>query len=527
MGSSGVRRVELVAALSLAVDVGMGQTIEQGLRSSLVATRLARAAGLTEDDVATAHSVALLQHIGCTAGSDETAAFLGDEIAFRSDAMTVDWGDQGATFRYMLRHVGAGEPAWKRAMRMANLLVRGKEFLAGVDAVCEVAQILSRRMGFPERVQSALWHTFESWDGKGMPGQASGDAIDVGARAARVAEWAEGWWHAGGVEAAVEATGRIRGRTLDAALADCFCDNAHDVLEGLDGDGVWDAVVAAEPGEPASMDHDALDEALRAIADFADQKSRWTFGHSPAVAELAAAAASELRLPAADVVAVRRAGLVHDLGRVGVPNAVWGRAGPLSRDDWERVRLHAYHTERALSRPEALAAVGQIAALHHERLDGTGYHRGAGGSSTPVTARVLAGADVYRALGEDRPHRPARSPEEAAAIVRSEVKAGRLDGDAAEAVLAAAGHARHRRHAPRPGDLTDREVDVLRAISGGQSIRQAAARLGIAPKTVDAHIQRIYTKIGVSTRAGATLFALQHGLLGPATSGDLPMAGAG
>lgn len=515
----------MVAALSLAIDIGMGQPLEQGLRTCLIASRLTRAAGWDDDDVATTHHVALLRHIGCTASSDLTASFLGDEIAFRSGGMTVNWGDQAAGFRFILGNLGQGEPPWVRARRVANMLIHGKEFMAGMDAVCEVAQLLAGRMGFPERVQAALWQVFEAWDGKGMPGRVRGDAIDVAARAVRLAEWAEAWWHVGGTDAAIEAVGRIRGRTLDPDLADLFCSEAADLLERLDSDGVWDAVVASEPGPPTFLVDDELDTALRAVADFADQKSSWTFGHSPAVAELAAAAALELRLPPDDVVAVRRAGLVHDLGRVGVPTGIWGKAGALNRDDWERIRLHAYHTERALTRPAGLARLGAIASLHHERIDGSGYHRGAAAAVTPIAARVLAVADVYRALSEDRPHRPARSPATAADALRHEVRAGRLDGTAADAVLAVAGQPGRRRQTQRPGDLTDREVDVLRAIARGDSIRQAATALAIAPKTVDAHIQHIYTKLGVSTRAGATLFALQYDLLGGGRSGDLPMAG--
>lgn len=268
-----------------------------------------------------------------------------------------------------------------------------------------------------------------------------------------------------------------------------------------------------EPSPGGQLTDAQLDNVLAAVADFTDLKSTYTLGHSRGVADLAAAAGQAVGLPAAEVTTLRRAGLVHDVGRVGVSAGVWGKPAALSRDEWEKVRLHPYYTERILSRPAALATLGQLASMHHERLNGGGYHRAAPGSILSPSARILAAADGYRARTESRPHRPALDPSEAAASLREEVRDGWLDAEAVDAVLQAAGQGGGRRQRARAGGLTDREVEVLALLARGQSIRDIGQTLTVSPKTADAHIQHIYTKLGVSTRAGATLWAVEHGVV--------------
>jgi DNA-binding CsgD family transcriptional regulator len=210
---------------------------------------------------------------------------------------------------------------------------------------------------------------------------------------------------------------------------------------------------------------------------------------------------------------VRHAALLHDLGRVGISNAIWDKPGPLDAAEWERVRLHPYYTERALARAPALAELGELGGAHHERLDGSGYHRRLRAESLPTSARLIAAADVYHALTEDRPYRAAFSGESAAAVLREEVRGGRLDAQAAEAVLEAAGHRAAPGRRAWPAGLTDREVEVLRALARGGSNKAIAQALGLSPKTVGHHVAHVYTKAGVSTRAAATLFAMEHDLL--------------
>jgi DNA-binding CsgD family transcriptional regulator len=316
----------------------------------------------------------------------------------------------------------------------------------------------------------------------------------------------------GGVQAA-EALARTRsGSQFDPVLAGLVAREGEMLLMGLDSVAAWDAVIDAEPALAVQLAGEEVNNALLAIANFVDLKSPYMLGHAAAVAELAAAAGGVLGLGADEQETLRRAGLVHDLGRLGVSNAIWDKAGPLGAGEWERVRFHPYLTERMLRFSEPLAPLGAIALQHRERLDGSGYPRGLAGAAISRAARILGAADAYRAMREPRPYRPARDQDEAAAELRGEVKAGRLDADAVEAVLGAAGHRVSRRR-EGPAGLTPREIEVLRLLARGLSNKQIAASLVIAPKTVGNHIEHIYAKTGASNRAGAGLFAMQQGLL--------------
>jgi HD-GYP domain-containing protein (c-di-GMP phosphodiesterase class II) len=222
-------------------------------------------------------------------------------------------------------------------------------------------------------------------------------------------------------------------------------------------------------------------------------------------------AATDLQLPRPEVDRLRRAALVHALGRAGVPNTIWDKPEALTTGELERMRLYPYYTDRILRRG-SLAGLADLASASHERLDGSGYPRGLGGAALPMSARVLAAADVYDALTSARPHREALPPEQAEEELREQVRAGLLDGDAVAAVLGAAGQGPPQRPTA-PADLTPREVEVLKLIAIGHTTAQVALALGISAKTTDHHIQHIYAKIGASNRSVATLFAMQHGLV--------------
>jgi HD-GYP domain-containing protein (c-di-GMP phosphodiesterase class II) len=218
-------------------------------------------------------------------------------------------------------------------------------------------------------------------------------------------------------------------------------------------------------------------------------------------------------LAAPEAVTLRRAALVHDIGRVAVPVGVWAKPGPLTRGEREQVRLHAYHSERVLDTCPGLRPLARLAGSHGERSDGSGYHRGSRAGDLPAAAWLLAAADCYQAMREHRAHRPALSPQAAADELGRDALAGRLPPDAVQAVLTAAGQPAP--PVPRPAGLSERECEVLSLIARGMATKQVARQLGISPKTCDHHIQRLYRKTGLSTRAGATLFALEHGLVHP------------
>lgn len=507
-----MRLAELVASLSLATDLGMGQPLEHTLRTCLLTVAIGEAAGLNESELSTAYYVALLRWVGCTADAHEAGELFVDEIAARAAFASIDPSRPAEMLGFMRRQVGLGSSLPRRARLLAGGLAAGSEGpRRAFRAHCEVAQRLALRLGLPAAVDHGLGQAFERWDGKGFPQGYRADDITRAARLVTIARDVEVFDRLSGPEGALSLVRERSGRAYDPQLAELFGRAGEEILAGLGGAAPWDAALAAEPGPPLIAA--GIDDACLAMADFTDLKSPYMVGHSRGVAELGEAAAWRLRLPEDEVAAVRRAALLHDLGRVGVPSGIWDKRGPLSAPEWERVRMHPYLTERVLSYSPALASLAPLAGLHHERLDGSGYHRGVAAAGLGLGARILAAADVYQALTEDRPHRPGYGVGEAAEELRREVAAGRLDGDAANAVLEAAGHREPGATPAWPAGLTDREVEVLGHLARGRSNKEIGLELSISHKTVGNHLQHIYEKLDVSTRAGATLFAAEHGLV--------------
>ncbi|SHK06567.1 HD domain-containing protein [Pseudonocardia thermophila] len=455
--------------------------------------------------------VALLAWVGCTADSYELAARFGDDVALRAGTYEVELGSPEMLGFLVRRAATVGGPV-HRARSVGSLLAtRAAEVRTSMVAHCQVTGQLAARLGFDPAVRECLTQTFARWDGRGEPAGLAGEDIALPVRVVHVADLAEVHHRIGGVDGAVAELLRRRGASLDPDVVDALIDHAEPLLDGLPDESSWAELIAADPA-PRPLRNAELDRALEAIADFVDLKSPWFTGRSREIADLAAAAATKLGLPEADVQTVRRAGLLQGLGRTGVPNTIWDKPGPLTELERERMQLHAYYTSRVLRRMPALVDVAEVASMVQERLDGSGYHRGISGSAIPMTARVLAAADCYHALTRPRPHRPARSAAQAALDLRAEAAAGRLAPDAVEAVLVSAGHRAHRASVS-PAGLTPREIEVLSLVAQAATSRQVAQQLGISPKTVGNHIERIYQKIGVSTRAGAALFAMEHGLV--------------
>ncbi len=507
-----VRLAELVAALSLGVDLGFGQPMEHVLRQCMIALRLAEIVGLGDDERSVVYYAALLVNVGCHSDAHEQAKWFGDDIAMKATKYDHELGRVGGALA-MMRMVGSGNPPLHRFRVGVEFAVSGHRDLNGMIAQHSVmARRLAEHLGLSESVQEAVGSSYEQWDGKGWPGARRGDAIPVASRLVQISEFTEVAYRIGGTGAAVSLAEKRAGSQFDPNLVASFCTHADQVLDGLDGGETWDAVIGAEPSLGVYLTPGQFDAALLAIADFVDLKSPCMLGHARGVAALAGAAGEKVGLTESEVAPLRRAAVVHGLGRLGVSNAIWDKRGTLGTGEWERVRMHPYLTERMLCQSEALAPLGAIAVALRERLDGSGYPRRLPGPAIPITARVLGAADAYQAMSEPRPYRDPLGPEQVAAELRREVKTGRMDGDVVEAVLGAAGH-RVARRREGPAGLTAREVDVLRLVSRGLSSKEIAARLVISPKTVRNHIEHIYTKIDVSNRAGAGLFAMQHGLL--------------
>ena len=507
-----VRLAELVAALSLGIDLGFGQPMEHVLRQCLIALRLAEGVGLGEEQRAVVYYSALLINVGCHSDAHEQAKWFGDDIAVKS----IKYDHEPRSLRMAatgMRFLGSGHPPLHRFRLGLEFALSGHREVDGMIAHhAAIARTMAEQLALPAEVLDALAAAYERWDGRGWPGELKGPEIPLASRLAHVAEFIEVANRLGGVGAAKQLARERRGGDFDPALADLVEAEGEVILSGLETIGVWDAVIDAEPALARVLAGDSFDAALLAIANFVDLKSPYFLGHGQAVSDLAAEAGARLGLAEADVRLLRRAGLVHGLGRLGVSNAILDKRGPLGAGEWERVRLQPYLTDRMLRQSEALAPVAWIAVQHRERLDGSGYPRGLSGAGISREARILAAADAYQAMREPRPHRRERSAEEAAGELRADVKAGRHDADAVEAVLGAAGHRVSRRRGG-PAGLTPREVEVLRLLARGLSNKEIAERLVISRKTVANHAEHIYAKIDASTRAGAGLFAMQHGLL--------------
>jgi HD-GYP domain-containing protein (c-di-GMP phosphodiesterase class II) len=516
----------LVAALSLGIDLGFGQPMEHVLRQCLIALRLAERLGVDEQTRSAVYYTALLVNVGCHTDAHEQAKWVGDDIALKSDKYKYEFGTVRAAVAGV-RRIGSGHPALHRFRVGLEFALSGHREVDNMIAHhAAIARSLGEQLGLPNEVLNALGTAYEQWDGKGWPGRLKGDEVPLAARVSQLAEFSEVAFRVGGVAAARELARKRAGKQFDPEAAGLMAREAETILSGLDTVVTWDAVIDSEPALAVVLSSERFDQALTAIADFVDLKSPYTLGHARAVADLAAAAGAELGLSAAEIRTLRRAGLVHDLGRLAVSNSIWDKPGPLGPGEWERIRLHPHITERMLRQSPALAPLGEIAVQHWERLDGSGYPRGLTGGAIAQPARILAAADAYQAMREPRPYRAALSPETAAAELRAEARAGRLEVDVVEAVLGAAGH-RVARRREGPAGLTQREIEVLRLAARGFSNKRIAERLVISPKTVANHVEHIYAKINASNRAQASLFATQHGLIPEEQFATAPPAVAG
>jgi HD-GYP domain-containing protein (c-di-GMP phosphodiesterase class II) len=504
------RMLELLGGLSLVTDIGTGSPIEESLKRCLVATRLARIVGCADAEVSDVLYTALLQHVGCTAYAHEVAKVWGDDVVTTRVNFLSSSGEARDIWRIWIPGA-AKATGWSRARVLATTVVTARRMdVEGRAATCEVARGASQGLGLPESVQVGLAHMFAQWNGKGIPSTA-GDGIPLTARIMQVAFTAVLFAMHANTDVAIAEVRRRAGGQLDPEIADLLIAQAEDLLADLEEVDAYQAVLDAEPSPVRRVEKAELVEVARTFGNLVDLKSPWLHGHSSGVGDLAAGAAGVLGL-GGDIDTVRIAGYLHDLGRVGVSSAIWDKAGPLSTSERDQARLHAYHTERILDRIPALTALAPLAGQHHERCDGSGYHRGATAAQLSMPSRVLACADTYRRWIEDRPYRRALAPARAADRLEADARAGRLDHDAAAAVIEAAGLRRAVRRS-RPANLTERQVEVLRLVSRGLSNAEIADRLLLSRRTVEHHVQDIYLKIGVSTRAGAAMFAMRHELL--------------
>jgi len=513
-----LRLSEFVATLALAQDNAFGQPLESQLRSCLLATWMCEAAGFEREVRDTVYWVALLRYVGCTGHAHEVATVFGDEIKIRAQTLVHDAANPAEVMRDVVAFATAGRPEEEREQIVQMIQQTAREWAVhNFSSGCEVADMLVQRLDFGPAVREALRFTFERWNGNGYPAHASGDAIPIAMRVVHVSHDMEAIARLFSPDKALEAARDRRDRTYDPALADLFVAHGRSWFDRLAKMEPWDGVLDVEPEPRRMLAGLDLDNALTVAADFVDLKSPYMAGHSRRCAQLAADAARLLGFSEDDITAVRRAALVHDFGTTAVPNSIWDKPGPLTRAEFDRVELHPMLTEQMLRRSPALAALNPVASAHHEKSDGSGYHKRVRADGADPGAGVLAAAEIYVGMTTERADRPPFSAENAAAELRRLASESVLEQRATHAVLVAAGHGEPEAPAAsrpqNPGGLSRREVDVLALAARGLTTRAIADRLFISPKTADHHIQHIYDKIGVSTRAAAALWAMQHAVV--------------
>jgi HD-GYP domain-containing protein (c-di-GMP phosphodiesterase class II) len=512
-GEQPIRAAEVVGALSLATDLGTGQPLEHALRTAVLAVRLGELAGASAQELADTYYVALLHASGCTSNGHEAIQVYDDDIAHRAAFFLIDSTNPAEVLAFYRANIGTGRPPEIRAAMIEDAIANaGPRARDAFATMCEVAQRFAGWLELGSDIQAALEFVFARWDGRGFP-DAQGDGIPMPMRLLHVARDISLFLSAEGPDEARAVIERRMGTAYDPRLAELAVRNFAELLAELDETRMWDQALENEPFPQVRIAGARVDAAFMALAALTGLKSPWLREHSTGVADLAEAAAWRMGLPEASVTLLRRAALAHDLGRVGVSNAVWEKPGPLGFGEWERVRLHPHFTERAFAQSPALAPIGVLAGSHHERLDGSGYHRGLRGPALDRPSRILAAADCYGAMREARPYRPALERRAAEAALTKEVDEGRLDADAVDAVLTAAGHRVQERPRELPGGLTDRELEVLLVLVRGQSNQEIAADLGISAKTVGHHVQHLYEKAGVRSRAAATVWAFENDLV--------------
>ncbi len=510
METTRVRLAEILTSLALAIDLGLGVPTQTIHRTALIAVRLARAAGLDHADVVAVYYLAILRYVGCSTTAHQTSKFV-DELALGNLLVVTD----EEMIPELARVLGAVMPA---AEAQAAAQQMGAAFGSAGMAHhhrnhCEAAELIAKRLVLGQRVVDGLTHTYERWDGVSTQKLAHGEEISLPMRVVQVA------YQAGQDSISRDANDiaervRVRaGKQLDPTFAALLAEDPEFFLADLDVMDLTEEILKAEPGGPVWLSGDEINNGLSAIADFGDLKSPHMIGHSRRVSGVAAAAARAASMSATDVAQVSHAALVHDIGRIGVQSNLLSKTGTLTRAEHERIRLHSYLTERIFADSPALGPLGTLGCAHHERLDGSGYHRGLAAPALSASARLLAAANAWCALTETRPHRPQLTEAEAATALSAQAKEGLFDRKSVDAVLTSAGQKGTRTRRAAAIALSEREIEVLGHVAREQTNPSIAAILDISPKTVERHVTHIYDKLGISTRAGAAIYALENGLL--------------
>jgi HD-GYP domain-containing protein (c-di-GMP phosphodiesterase class II) len=433
-----VRLSEVLAGLSYALDLTEGQREGHAARSCLIGMRLADVVGLSQDDRSSLFYALLMKDLGCSSNAARFAAlFAADDHDVKNAIKTIDWTRASEAFRLVTRSVAPGAFWLTRVWQTMAVLARGPEGARGVVRTrCERGADIAKMLGFTDATSQAIRALDEHWDGNGQPYGTRGADIPLLGRILGLAQTVEVFYSAYGVGTAYDVAVARRGRWFDPALVDALLAFRNDepFWRSLGAANLVAQIEAVEPEDRVIMaDADRLDVVAEAFARVIDAKSPWTFQHSNGVADLSAAIGARLGLGGAALVELRRGALLHDLGKLGVSSLILDKPGKLTADEFAVMRRHPGYTRDILTRVGCFRGLADMAASHHERLDGTGYHRRLDGGDLGLAARILCVADICDALRASRPYREGLPPERVVEIMSREAGTA-LDADCVEAM---------------------------------------------------------------------------------------------
>jgi HD-GYP domain-containing protein (c-di-GMP phosphodiesterase class II) len=424
---------EVIGALSYALDIAEGQPPGHAVRSCLIGMRLAEEINLEPIERSHLFYALLLKDAGCSANANRMAAlFAADDRAAKATSKLVNWSDRRSALLWSLRTVAPGAGLRRRIEVLKGIRDEGDVTRQFMEARCDRGAEIARMLFLSEGTAAGIRSLDEHWDGRGMPDGLAGEEIPLIARILCLSQTVEVFHASGGVKAARAVAKRRRGRWFDPSLVDAFL--------RFCGDGAFWARLETpdishwEPrGLALSGDDDRLDRIAEAFARVIDAKSPFTATHSQRVAEIVDGIASVLGFDEAERRTLRRASLLHDIGKLAISNLVLDKPGRLTDEEFAAIKTHPMYTLRILERAPCFADLADLATNHHEKLDGSGYPRGLDADDLDLAMRVLAVADVYEALTADRPYRDPLPVEEALAIIDRDVP-HKLDGDVRNAL---------------------------------------------------------------------------------------------
>jgi HD-GYP domain-containing protein (c-di-GMP phosphodiesterase class II) len=420
-----ISRAELVSSLSHALDMTEGQPEGHGVRCAWIGLNIGREAGLEDEELAHLYYTLLLKDIGCSSNAARICElYLADDLTFKRDIKTVN-DSLPQILRFILSHTGMKAGMSERFRSLLTIVTQGGQIARElIETRCQRGAEIVRRMRFPEEVARGILDLDEHWDGSGKPVGLAGDAISPFSRIALIAQVADIFNASGGKEAALKEVRERSGTWFEPFLASAFDRAAANPAfwRVLASRGLQQTIIELAPEQGGeSVDEDYLDEVAAAFAQVVDSKSPYTAGHSDRVALFTDMIAEELGLSPEKRRFLKRAALLHDLGKLGVSNQILDKNGKLTDEEWQSVRRHPAQSQMILSRISAFQELARIAGDHHERLDGKGYPRGIAGDEISLETRIITVADIFDALTAERPYRAAMPVTKALEILRADV----------------------------------------------------------------------------------------------------------